>query len=290
MPLQPNFHGSGRREWRGRMHHSHRHSRQQMKQRPQNVHKRHGCVTSTKHVAFRKFRDMHICSLEFKTMPWHAWEQNKIERYKIEQYNDSRSIFLSTAHAFQCKDHIFFCAINHIDPLHRQQTLTLSQCNSRDLTDTFTHKSFYTQTVLHTDASTRRHFYTQMRFTHAHTLSHTEAFTHRNFYTQTLLHTDPFTHRRFYTQHFHTQMLLHTEAFTHRGFYTQKLLHTEAFTHRSFYTQALLHTDTFTHRRFYTQTLLHTDAFTHRHFYTQTLLHTDAFTHRRFYTQTLLHT
>ena len=39
--------------WRGRMLHSHGHSRQQMKQRPQNVHKRHGCVTSTKHVAFR---------------------------------------------------------------------------------------------------------------------------------------------------------------------------------------------------------------------------------------------
>ena len=31
--------------------------------------------------------------------------------------------------------HIFFCGIHHIDPLHRKQTLTLSQCNSRDLTD-----------------------------------------------------------------------------------------------------------------------------------------------------------
>ena len=41
----------------------------------------------------QKFRDMHICSLAFKTMPWHAWFQNKIERYKIERYNDSRSIF-----------------------------------------------------------------------------------------------------------------------------------------------------------------------------------------------------
>ena len=112
----------------------------------------------------QKFRDMHICSLEFKTMPWHAWFQNKIERYRIERYNNSRSIFLSTAHAFQCKYHIyFFHTIHHIDPLHRKQTLTLSQCNSRDLTDTFTHKSFYTQTVLHTDASTRRRFYTHLR-------------------------------------------------------------------------------------------------------------------------------
>ena len=31
--------------------------------------------------------------------------------------------------------YIFFSAIHHIDPLHRKQTLTLSQCNSRDLTD-----------------------------------------------------------------------------------------------------------------------------------------------------------
>ena len=84
----------------------------------------------------QKFRDMHICSLDFKTMPWHAWFQNKIERYKIERYNDSRSIFWSTAHAFQWKHHIyFFRAIHHIDPLHRKQALTLSQCNSRDLTD-----------------------------------------------------------------------------------------------------------------------------------------------------------
>ena len=56
----------------------------------------------------QKFRDMHICSLAFKTMPWHAWFQNKIERYKIERYNDSRIIFLSTAHAFQWKHHIYF--------------------------------------------------------------------------------------------------------------------------------------------------------------------------------------
>ena len=56
----------------------------------------------------QKFRDMHIYSLDFKTMPWHAWFQNKIERYNIERYNDSRSIFLSTAHAFQWKHHIYF--------------------------------------------------------------------------------------------------------------------------------------------------------------------------------------
>ena len=66
---------------------------------------------------------------------------------------------------------------------------------------------------------THRGFYTQ-------TLLHTNAFTHKRFYTQTLLHTDPFTHRGFYTQ-----TLLNTDAFTHRYFATQTL-----FTHRSFYT------------------------------------------------------
>ena len=65
------------------------------------------------------------------------------------------------------------------------------------------HRSFYPQTLLHTDAFTQRRFYT---------------FTHRRFYTQTL------THRRFYTQ-----TLLHTDAFTHRHFSTQTLLHTDAF-------------------------------------------------------------
>ena len=170
---------------------------------------------------------------------------------------------------------LFFRTIHHIDPLHRKQTLTLSQCNSRDLTVTFTHKSFYTQTVLHTDASTQRRFYTQMRFTHAYTLSHTNAFILE--ISQTLLHTKAFTHRRFYTQ-----TLLHADAFTrrcvlhtHTRFHTQTRLFSRS--RRHFYTQKLLHTDGFTHRRFYTQTLLHADAFCTR-------IH--AFTHKRVYTQT----
>ena len=65
----------------------------------------------------------------------------------------------------------------------------------------FTHRRFYTQTLLHTDAFTHRSFYTQ-------TPLHTDAFiTHKGFYTQTHLHTDAFTHRRFYTQ-----TLSHTET------------------------------------------------------------------------------
>ena len=169
---------------------------------------------------------------------------------------------------------------------------TKKKSHKEAFTDAFTHRDFYTQTLLHTDTFTRRHFYTQ-------TISHTDAFTHRHF-TQKLLHTEPFTHGTFTHRHFYTQTLLHTDAFTRRCFYThthtQRLLHTEAFTHRRFYTQTLLHTEAFTHRRFYTQTLLQTEAFIHGNFYTQTLLHTDtftqreAFTHRRFYTQTFLHT
>ena len=115
---------------------------------------------------------------------------------------------------------------------------------------------------------------TQSFFTE--TLLHTESFTHKHFYTQTLSHRDVFhahTHRRI-----STQRLLHETTLTHRRFYTQTLLHTYAFLHADAFLQ--------THTHFHTQTLLHTDAFAHRHrrFSTQTLLHTDAFTHKHFYT------
>ena len=85
------------------------------------------------------------------------------------------------------------------------------------IANTFTHRRFYTQKLLHTEAFTHRSFYT-------------EAITHRSFYPQKLLHTDAFTHRCFYTDAF-TRTLLHTDTFTHRHFYTQTLLHTDAFTH-----------------------------------------------------------
>ena len=150
----------------------------------------------------------------------------------------------------------------------------------------FTHRRFYTQKLLHTEAFTHRSFYTEA-ITH-------KAFTHRSFYIQTLLHTDVFqtflhTAAAFTHKRFDTQKLLHIDAFTHRHFYTQTLLHTDAFTRRRFYTQKLLHTNAFTHRRFYIQTLLRRNTFTHRRFYTQTVLHTSAFTHNHLYTQTLLH-
>ena len=49
-------------------------------------------------------------------------------------------------------------------------------------------RSFYTETLLHTESFTHKHFYTQTLshrdVFHAHT--HTDAFPHRDFYTKTL--------------------------------------------------------------------------------------------------------
>ena len=126
----------------------------------------------------------------------------------------------------------------------------------------FTHRRFYTQTPLHTDAL------------------HTNTFTHRRFHTQTLVHTGSFTHRLFYTQMFlhtndFTQTCLHTNPCTQRNFYTQD--HTGAFT-----CMTLLHTDAVRYRCFE-----HRHVFTHRRFYNQVfwrqmLLHADALTTKRF--------
>ena len=44
-------------------------------------------------------------------------------------------------------------------------------------------RRFYTQTLLQTEAFTHKRFYTQSLL-HTQTLLHTEAFTHRRFYTQ----------------------------------------------------------------------------------------------------------
>ena len=93
----------------------------------------------------------------------------------------------------------------------------------------FTHRSFYTKTLLHRNL-------------------HTEKLLHRGACTQS-----SFTHRRFYAE------LLHTEAFSNRSLHTQgsqelyreqlflienlrTRLHKAAFTQKSFYTQMPLHT------------------------------------------------
>ena len=49
-------------------------------------------------------------------------------------------------------------------------------------------------------------------------------FTHKRFYTETPLHTNAFTHQRNY-KHIYTQTLLHTNFFTHKHFYPQALVH-----------------------------------------------------------------
>jgi hypothetical protein len=71
-----------------------------------------------------------------------------------------------------------------------------------DALNTDTHRSLYTQKLLHTEAFTQRSFFTQ---THVHT----EAFTHRRVCTQKPSYTEASTHK----------------AFTHRSFYTGKSLH-----------------------------------------------------------------
>ena len=161
--------------------------------------------------------------------------------------------------------------MKRIEKSSTSDTFTRSYFTSFSHINAFTHRRFYTQTLLQTDSFTHKRLYTQILL---HTDAFTQRFTHRRFYTQTPWHT----HRRFYTQ-----TLLHRRFFyTHRRFYTT-LLHTQiAFTH----TDALTHT----HRHFYTPTLLHTAVFTHRHFYTQTLLHRRCYTHTHSHTQTLLHT
>ena len=55
-----------------------------------------------------------------------------------------------------------------------------------------------------------------MLFTHAHTLSHTNAFTHRRFYTQTLLHTGTFTQTKA-SMAILPQFLTSNVHFVHKG-------------------------------------------------------------------------
>ena len=92
------------------------------------------------------------------------------------------------------------------------------------------HGPCYTQTLVHTDAFTRRPC-------HSQTLLRTDSCTHRKVYTQTPLHTDSFTHQRF-----HTQTLVYAGESTHRRVYTGRLLFADRFTYRPF-----THTDTQTH-------------------------------------------
>ena len=101
-------------------------SRQQMKQRPQNVHKRHGCVTSNKHFAFR---NSETCI----PIPLISKQCHDMLDFKT---NLSGTILNGTMipvvffcpllmHFNENITYIFFCGIHHIDPLHRKQTLDI---------------------------------------------------------------------------------------------------------------------------------------------------------------------
>ena len=222
MPLQPNFHGIGRRGWCGRMHHSHRHSRQQMKQRPQNVHKRHGCVTSTKHFAFRNSEACISVRLSSKQCHDMLDFKTKMNDTKLNGTMVPVVFFVHCSCISMQRSHIFFSC-------HKSHRSTASSTNTDIVTMQFSrsHRHFYTQKLLHTDGFTHRRFYTQTLLHADAFYTRTHAFTHKRVYTQTHWHTDAFTHRRFYTQMLftHARMLSHTNAFTHRRFYTQTLLH-----------------------------------------------------------------
>ena len=169
-----------------------------------------------------------------------------------------------------CKSRSF----TSVQMLHHTHTEACTQRNlHRDpfTWKVFTHRSFYTQTLLHREVFTRRSFYTR------------RSFTQRSFYTQKLLPTEKLLHTEaFCTENFCTVKSLHRGSF-----YTDKSAHTGAFTQRSLCTEGHLHTDAFTHKSFYTeqggfytQKLLHTKAFTERSLSTGKLLHTKVFTQR----------
>ena len=102
----------------------------------------------------------------------------------------------------------------------------------------FTHRSFWTQRLLHTQT-----------FTHSKLL-HREAFTKRSLYRQKLLHAEAFA--SFYAQSFYTGAFPHTANIFHTASFcteklVQKFLHREVFTQKSFCTQNRLHREAFTY-------------------------------------------
>ena len=103
-----------------------RHSLQQMKPRPQNVHKRHGCVTSNKHFAFRNSETCIFVRLLSKQCHDMLDFKTKLNGTKLNGTMIPVSFFVHCSCISMKTSHIFFRAIHHIDPLHRKQTLTLS--------------------------------------------------------------------------------------------------------------------------------------------------------------------
>ena len=86
-------------------------------------------------------------------------------------------------------------------------------------------------------------------------LLHTEASTQRNLYTEQPIHTKVWQGETLAGRNFYTAQFSHTNAFAHRWVYMQRLWHRGAFTHRSLYAvhgrpQKLWHRAAFAHRRF----------------------------------------
>ena len=129
--------------------------------------------------------------------------------------------------------------------LHRA-AFTHRSLSAQKLLHTLLQRGAFTQTPLRRAAFTHRSIYTEKPSDRA-ALHTRKLFTHRNFYTQTLLQ-KAVAHRSFYTEKplhraaftrrsIYTEKPLHTDAFIHRRFCTQTLLHTGAFPHESFYTR-----------------------------------------------------
>ena len=108
---------------------------------------------------------------------------------------------------------------------------------------TYKHAS-HTTVILRTDSLPHQHFLHTIPFTQKKNV------TYKHFYTQTLLHTNAstntftrkcfytqfFTHKHLYTQPFYTQTFFNTQTFLHTN-----ALNADVFTHKKNYTQALVH-------------------------------------------------
>jgi len=137
--------------------------------------------------------------------------------------------------------------------------------------EAFTHnKLLHREAFTHSKLSRTASVYTQN--THAQCFYTWLAFTHRNFYTETLLHTEKLLHTTsFYTEKLsHTanhSKLSHTASVYTQNTCTQLFYTWQAFTHRNFYTETLLHTEKLLHTAsFYTANLLHTASFYRKKF------------------------
>ena len=159
----------------------------------------------------------------------------------------------------------------------------------------FTQSCLYTE-ALHSDACAQSSFCAKKNPTHKLLTHWGQtSFSHASFYTQKVLHTEVlltnpyiqrplhravFVKKRSYTQTFYTQKLLHTNAFTHKAVYTEKLspknaFHTRKLLHAEVFAQTPLDTEVFTLGRLSTEQLftrsIYTETLSHRSLYSKML-------------------